>query len=84
MGILIPFLSVIGGIIFGGMASIGFGKTIGIVIGVIFMVSSNLWYFASQADKAEASDNKSCPNCGERIKKVAVKCKHCHSDLQKN
>jgi len=26
-------------------------------------------------------DEKACPLCGETIKKVAVRCKHCHADL---
>lgn len=29
------------------------------------------------------SDSKTCPYCGELIKSVAVKCKHCQSDLEK-
>jgi TM2 domain-containing membrane protein YozV len=28
------------------------------------------------------SDEKACPLCGETIKKVAVRCKHCHADLK--
>lgn len=30
-----------------------------------------------------ASDTKACPFCGEEIKKVAVRCKHCQADLSK-
>ncbi|MGZ3405701.1 MAG: hypothetical protein ACXVDD_18320 [Polyangia bacterium] len=30
-----------------------------------------------------ASDTKPCPYCGEEIKKVAVRCKHCQADLSK-
>ena len=32
---------------------------------------------------AAASDTKLCPYCGEEIKKVAVRCKHCQADLTK-
>jgi TM2 domain-containing membrane protein YozV len=27
-------------------------------------------------------DEKACPLCGETIKKVAIRCKHCHADLK--
>ena len=27
---------------------------------------------------------KPCPKCGEKIKKVAVYCKHCKSDIPQN
>src|SRR5689334_11951276 len=30
-----------------------------------------------------AGDTKPCPFCGEEIKKVAVRCKHCQADLSK-
>ena len=30
-----------------------------------------------------ASETKPCPYCGEEIKKVAVRCKHCQADLSK-
>ncbi|HEX9105103.1 MAG TPA: hypothetical protein VF997_22985 [Polyangia bacterium] len=30
-----------------------------------------------------ATDTKPCPYCGEEIKKVAVRCKHCQADLSK-
>jgi TM2 domain-containing membrane protein YozV len=30
-----------------------------------------------------AGDTKPCPYCGEEIKKVAVRCKHCQADLSK-
>ena len=30
-----------------------------------------------------ANETKSCPYCGEEIKKVAVRCKHCQADLSK-
>ena len=29
------------------------------------------------------ADTKACPYCGEEIKKVAVRCKHCQADLSK-
>jgi TM2 domain-containing membrane protein YozV len=32
---------------------------------------------------APQSDTKPCPYCGEEIKKVAVRCKHCQADLSK-
>ena len=28
------------------------------------------------------SDERACPLCGETIKKVAIRCKHCHADLK--
>jgi TM2 domain-containing membrane protein YozV len=31
-----------------------------------------------------AGDTKPCPYCGEEIKKVAVRCKHCQADLSKS
>ena len=33
---------------------------------------------------AQKSDEKTCPYCGETIKSIAVKCKHCQSDLSEN
>ena len=34
------------------------------------------------ASESEAtSDTKACPDCGETIRSVAIKCKHCGSDL---
>jgi TM2 domain-containing membrane protein YozV len=30
-----------------------------------------------------APDTKACPYCGEEIKKVAIRCKHCQADLTK-
>ncbi|MCU1278485.1 MAG: hypothetical protein JWM53_2031 [bacterium] len=35
------------------------------------------------ASPAAAAETKSCPYCGEEIKKVAVRCKHCQADLSK-
>src|SRR5260370_2466502 len=35
------------------------------------------------APNAPSSDTKSCPFCGEEIKKVAIRCKHCQADLSK-
>lgn len=32
---------------------------------------------------AALSDTKPCPYCGEEIKRVAVRCKHCQADLSK-
>ncbi len=31
-----------------------------------------------------SEDEKACPLCGETIKKVAIRCKHCHADLKGN
>lgn len=31
--------------------------------------------------KGEYGDYKKCPHCAEPVRKEAVKCKHCHSDL---
>jgi TM2 domain-containing membrane protein YozV len=38
---------------------------------------------AAQGEVHAASDTKACPFCGEEIKKVAVRCKHCQADLSK-
>jgi TM2 domain-containing membrane protein YozV len=38
---------------------------------------------APPPSNAAASDTKPCPYCGEEIKKVAVRCKHCQADLSK-
>ena len=35
------------------------------------------------AKSPPAADTKPCPLCGEEIKKVAVRCKHCQADLTK-
>ena len=35
------------------------------------------------AASAPPTDTKPCPYCGEEIKKVAVRCKHCQADLSK-
>lgn len=35
------------------------------------------------APSTPPSDTKPCPYCGEEIKKVAVRCKHCQADLSK-
>lgn len=40
--------------------------------------------YAMPDDPATTSDTKPCPFCGEEIKKVAVRCKHCQADLSKN
>ena len=38
---------------------------------------------ADQIAAAPPGDTKPCPYCGEEIKKVAVRCKHCQADLSK-
>lgn len=38
---------------------------------------------ADDTAPAQAGDTKPCPYCGEEIKKVAVRCKHCQADLSK-
>jgi TM2 domain-containing membrane protein YozV len=35
------------------------------------------------AEPDDSSDTKACPMCGEPIKRVAVRCKHCQADLTK-
>lgn len=30
---------------------------------------------------SDTCETKACPYCGEQILAIAVKCKHCHSDL---
>lgn len=37
----------------------------------------------AETDSKPAGDTKACPFCGEEIKKVAVRCKHCQADLTK-
>jgi TM2 domain-containing membrane protein YozV len=37
----------------------------------------------SGGSAAPVADMKACPFCGENIKKVAVRCKHCQADLSK-
>jgi len=38
---------------------------------------------ADENAPAMSGDTKPCPYCGEEIKKVAVRCKHCQADLSK-
>lgn len=38
---------------------------------------------ADETAAAPPGDTKPCPYCGEEIKKVAVRCKHCQADLSK-
>jgi TM2 domain-containing membrane protein YozV len=38
---------------------------------------------ADENAPAMPGDTKPCPYCGEEIKKVAVRCKHCQADLSK-
>ncbi len=37
----------------------------------------------TMAEPDDSSDTKACPMCGEPIKRVAVRCKHCQADLTK-
>lgn len=37
----------------------------------------------SNSPSPPSSDTKACPYCGEEIKKVAIRCKHCQADLTK-
>jgi len=37
----------------------------------------------SSSSAGSSGDTKPCPFCGEEIKKVAVRCKHCQADLTK-
>jgi TM2 domain-containing membrane protein YozV len=36
---------------------------------------------ASSEHDQPADDTRACPLCGESIKRVAIRCKHCHGDL---
>jgi hypothetical protein len=38
---------------------------------------------SSPPPSSPSSDTKACPYCGEEIKKVAIRCKHCQADLTK-
>jgi TM2 domain-containing membrane protein YozV len=40
-------------------------------------------YIERTMSESAESDTKACPYCGEVIKRVAVRCKHCQADLSK-
>jgi TM2 domain-containing membrane protein YozV len=40
-------------------------------------------YTMAQSENVPGGDTKPCAYCGEEIKKVAVRCKHCQADLAK-
>jgi hypothetical protein len=37
---------------------------------------------AESAPDSTAAEYKACPYCAEQVKKIAIKCKHCGSDLR--
>lgn len=43
-----------------------------LVLSLVFSVVGVMW---------ERNAGKKCRYCGEKVKKDAIKCKHCHSDL---
>jgi hypothetical protein len=51
------------------------------VVGFITAVMSDS---AAQVavEKGEFGEFKKCPFCAESVRKEAIKCKHCHSDLK--
>jgi hypothetical protein len=59
-----------------GMTLGGLLMAAGLVLGGLHL------YHKRESLQAESEvDNKICPKCGESIKRVAVVCKHCKSDL---
>jgi hypothetical protein len=54
----------------------GFLMAVGGVLGVLHFYQKRI-----AAQTPDHADNKVCPQCGETIKRVAVICKHCKSEL---
>ena len=52
-----------------------------IIAGLSYQFRQEKSEIASTPSLDEAIDSKLCPYCGEAIKKIAIKCKHCKSDL---
>ena len=54
----------------------GFLRAVGGVLGVLHFYQKRI-----AAQTPDHADNKVCPQCGETIKRVAVICKHCKSEI---
>ena len=58
----------------------GFGAFL-VPIGALFVALSNNTSEQAAVVKGESGDFRKCPFCAESVRKEAVKCKHCGSDL---